>query len=353
MLWENVARTDARAVRVEKMSEAVVQSLSRVGARRLDRCRAAQIQPVQPLSEVEFQRDSQALKRRVARIRRAGMLDESQQLAVHQASTADELAQAYSLVHDVFVYQGYIEPQPGSMRLRAFEALPDMVTLVAKSDDRVVATMSVVPDSADLGLPSDLAFGKELDLLRAQNRRLAEVTNLALDPAWRNSGVFFELSRACAAHSLTSGLDDLFISISPGHSIFFETILGFESFGDRRNYSDCREDIVQGLRLDLTRFEHRVRRRDALLGNEAFLRHWFFENNPHYQAVDWSRQLARRAFLNSRLLRELFVTRSNYLARCDGEVLEVLRQRWGSDILAAVWPQSVDSASSCRELIVA
>jgi hypothetical protein len=294
------------------------------------------------LDDVLPQRDSLALRRRVARIRRAGMLEQIPGLLIRQASSADELAQAYTLVHDVFVYQGYITPQPGGMRIRPFEALPEMITLTAQVGGRVVAVMSIVPDSRELGLPSDQAFGDELDKLRRGGRRIAEVTNLALDPTFRNSGVFFELSRACAAHSLNTELDDLFISISPGHGLFFETILGFESCGGRRNYSADHEDPVEGLRLDLRRFAQRVRRSDELLGSEAFLHRWFIEENPHCDAVNWSTHLARQAFLDPQLLHDLFVSRTGYLLTCGDEILNVLQQRWGCDILSAVLPQSLN-----------
>jgi GNAT superfamily N-acetyltransferase len=282
------------------------------------------------------QRESARIRRRLDRFRRAGMFTETEGLTIKQASTAEELHEAYALVHDVFVQRGYILPLPGGMRIRPYEALPEMATFIAKAENRVVAVMSVVPDTEEFGLPSDKAFGAEIDSLRAAGRVLCETTNLAVDPNYRNGGVFLELVRCCTAHAAMRGYDDSFISISEGHALFFESILGFEAWGDRRNYGDSTVDFVEGKRLDLTCFAEKIARSDAAMGPDAFLCDWFFERNPYLsQVAEWDR-LARERFLNPRLLRRLFVEESSFLYRCDDSVIAGLRRRWGDALLDQV-----------------
>jgi hypothetical protein len=283
-----------------------------------------------------FTQDAGALRRRVHRFRQAGLLEQSEGFTIEQAATYDDLRQAYALVHDVFLHQGYIAPQPGGLRIRPFEATPELGTLVAKAQGQVVAVMSVASDSPDLGLPSDKAFNVELNHLRDQGRALAETTNLAVAPDHRNSAVFFELSRACVAFAMNAGLDDSFISISPGHSMFFEAILGFEPWGDRRDYGDGKPDYVEGMRLNLRTFKQRVLELDQLLGPEAFLHHWFFTSNPHFEAIRLSVARARRNFLDPALLRQLFVEDTGYLLTCPPATRAAIERRWGSDLFAQV-----------------
>jgi len=152
------------------------------------------------------------IRRRIDRVRRAGLFDQID-VTIDQAKTSEELAQAYKLVHDVYVQRQYILEQPDNMRIRQYEAMPDMATFVAKADGKVVAVLSIVPDSPVFGLPSDKAFQAELDDLRNQGRRICEVTNLAIDPSYRNGSIFLELTRVIMAHAMIMGFDDGFVSI--------------------------------------------------------------------------------------------------------------------------------------------
>lgn len=63
----------------------------------------------------------------------------------------EDLPAAYGLVHDAFVDKGYIHTHASGLRLRPFEALPEMATFVAVVDDAVAVVMAIVPDSPDLG----------------------------------------------------------------------------------------------------------------------------------------------------------------------------------------------------------
>ena len=88
----------------------------------------------------------------------------------------------------------------------------------------------------DLGLPSDKAFGDELD----DCERAADVyvrSPLAVAPEYCNTPVLFELTRSCLAHAMLIGQTDTFIAISPEHARFFEDVLLFYPSGDQRNYA--------------------------------------------------------------------------------------------------------------------
>ena len=279
------------------------------------------------------------LRRRVARFRRAGLFSGcGDNVVIERATSADDLREAYALVHRVFLEQGFINPQMGGLRLRVFEALPEMATFVAKIEGKVIAVTSVVPDSIDLGLPSDKCFLPELDSLRTAGRRISEITNLAVDPEYRNTPVFFELTRCCFAHAMAHGCDDLFIAISPEHARFFEQVLLFEPMGEQRSYSAEIEDIVEGKRLNLQGLEERAIARDAVLREEALLHDFFYRQNVYHRKVRTWAELARRTFLTPALLADLFVSSSQFLARCDDQEIWSIRRRWGSDLFAKIWP---------------
>jgi hypothetical protein len=274
--------------------------------------------------------DGGRLRRRFDRFRRSGLIDRnSTAFTVEQAIGFDELREAYTLVHDAYVNENYILPQPGGLRLREFEATPEMATFIAKADGRVVGVMSVIPDSYDMGLPSDNVFESEINSLRELGRHVVEVTNLAVLPEFRNTPVFLELSRCCNAHVINHGYDDTFVAISPGHAMFFETILRFEAWGGRRNYGHSLVDIVEGKRMDMRQFRRRLRSADAALERDAFLEDWFYTSNPHFEYTAASAPVARRRFLEPLALKKLFIEESGFISRCDAQTLAALSERWG------------------------
>ena len=265
----------------------------------------------------------------MARFRRAGLLDGcGAGVTVSRALTAEDLRAAYALVHDVFVAQGFIRPSDCGMRIRPFEALPEMATFVAKADGRVVAVLSVVEDTDELGLPSDQSFLPELDALRQNGRRVCEITNLAVHPDYRKTPVFFDLTRCCFAHAIVAGYDDLFIAISPEHAVFFEDVLLFVPHGERRSYSAKILDIVEGKRLDLVGIQEYALRTDRLLGDDAFLEQFFFTGNPYHQRMGSWISAAQELLGDPGLLLRLFIHEGNLLPHCTLRQLRAILKRW-------------------------
>lgn len=276
--------------------------------------------------------------RKVALLKRVGLFDtDDKSITVRRAIAGEDLTRAYELVHDVFVGEGYIDPKPGGIRVRPFEALPEMATFVAEADGQMVGVMSIVPDSPDMGLPADKCFKTELHRLRDAGRKVAEVTNLAVLSAYRRSNAFMELAKPILAQALSAGCDDVFIAISPGHAGFFQDVLQFEPWGERRSYSDEKMDIVQGKRWNLRTLERRLLDCDRLLGDDACLHEHFFPGNAYHQYVRPWALMAKRAFLAPDVLRALFVDRSGLLERCTPEQRLAISRRWGSAIFADVY----------------
>ena len=279
------------------------------------------------------------LKRRVARLRKGGMLDVARlNTTVERAVTASSLMEAYALVHDTYVEKGYMLPALSGVRVRTFEALPEMATFVARVSGKVVAVTSVILDTPELGLPSDHAFGREIDSLRRQRGRVCEITNLAVVREYRNTPVFLQLTQACFAHAMANGCGNMFVAISPGHARFFRDVLQFDTLGPRRNYSDEVEDVVEGMHLKLTGCEGLARDIDAMMGPEdAFLHDLFFARNAMHQFVAIWDVMAARLFADPIVLRELFVFRTHLLAHCTKGELAAIAAHWGDETYARAY----------------
>ena len=279
-------------------------------------------------------RRCQRESRRLALLKRAGMFGNVDNATICRAANYHDLTSAYRLVHDMFVFQGILQPTEFGMRIRPWEAQPETASVIAKTASQVVGVTSVVFDSVDMGLPSDRAFLTETQALRQMGRRVCEGTNWAI--AHGNTSVMTELMRCSLAHAMARGCDDFIGAVSPGHLPFYR-LLGFEQIGSLRSYSDEYYDPVVLVRLNVADFDRRFADVDADAdGDEAFLKSYYLVNNPYHRFVATWQILCDRFFADATLVRELFVHNSDLLDQCTPAQLEGLRRRWDRDVFDRV-----------------
>lgn len=161
------------------------------------------------------------------------------------------LEQAFRLQHDQYVAQGYMDPHPSNWRLSIHNALPATRVFVARSKDRVVATMTLIADSP-VGLPMDEIYSDELRTLRDVGRDLAEVSGLAMDPDYQPSGVaillrLIRMLVVYAAHVES----DLCIAVNPHHGAFYRKAFHFQDIGGLKQYRKVNGAPAVALHLDL------------------------------------------------------------------------------------------------------
>ncbi len=169
------------------------------------------------------------------------------------AETISEFEGAYCLVHDLYVQEGYLDPQPGGMRVTSFSLEPGAITFIGCAENDVLLTVTLFTD-ARLGLPMDSLYKAELDMLRNGNRRIAEVGALAVKSSAKlkfHSPVMqlFKFLLLYVWRHLQ--VDDLLVVINPKHRKFYEKVLSFRSIGQQKAYDYVRGNPAIALRLDL------------------------------------------------------------------------------------------------------
>ena len=274
-----------------------------------------------------------ATDRRLALLKRSGLFGEYTHGAkISRACTLGDLRQAYRLVYASFVRSGYIKPNSHEIRIRAFEATAETATFVAKAGDDVVAALSLVIDSDDLGLPADISFRPELDSMRARGVKLSETSNQAVSPILRKTAVTTNLMRCSLAQAMFEDRDLVIIAVSPSHKSFYE-LLGFTCRTNVRSYSDEVDDPVVMMSLDVEPFRHK---RIASSPTRAFIREFLSFTNPFHARIQEWKQSAVQCFHDADLLRTLFVRESGLLARCTHAERQALRHRWGEGLFQEV-----------------
>lgn len=258
-------------------------------------------------------------------------------VSVARATSLEDLTAAYLLRGDG-PEEGHADGDLGGARLVPHDASPETATFVARVGGEVVAAMSVVPDSPDLGLPSDGTFPRELGLLRAMHRWACEIT-MALPVRGRpGREAIPELVRACLAQALACGCDGLFVAVPGSLARLFEEVLQFEAWGRALGADSAQPRVVEGKRMDLRGLRQRLLDADRDLGLDAFLCDYYFSANPYHHSVRAWLVAAGRVFSDPEALRRLFVERSNLLECCSSREQEAIRGRWGDDLFEAVCP---------------
>ncbi|HEY2155388.1 MAG TPA: hypothetical protein VGH33_07145 [Isosphaeraceae bacterium] len=175
------------------------------------------------------------------------------QIRVGLATERAEFEQAFRLLATRYEERGYDAGGSGEFRFTPSHALPRTVTFVAKDGDRVVATLSMVPDNATLGLPMESLYADEVGALRCEGRRLAEVISLADDGLGPREflRVFLAMIRVMFQYHVRNGGDSWVITVNPRHRGFYRKVLGFVPLGPRRAYSAVGGHPAEAYLLDV------------------------------------------------------------------------------------------------------
>jgi hypothetical protein len=174
-------------------------------------------------------------------------------LEIKIARERADLEAAFLLLATSYRARGYEMPSAKLFRYSPYHVLPDTVTVVAKDGDRVVATLSLVPDTAFLGLPMECIYGRELNDLRREGRRLAEPTSLAdCDLSAREFlQVFKTFIKVIFQYHVRKGGDSWVITVNPRHRSFYLKVLGFEALGPCRSYPFVQGHDAEAFFLDV------------------------------------------------------------------------------------------------------
>jgi hypothetical protein len=176
----------------------------------------------------------------------------SRTITAKRASKRGEFERAFALLAARYQARGYDEPSGKPFRFTPHHALPGTLTFVAKDGERVVATLSMVPDSPLLRLPMESIYGEEIARLRREGRRLAEVTSLASDGLGPREflRVFAALIKLAIQTHLRRGGDSWVITINPRHRAFYRRAMGFVPIGPRRPHPSVRAHPAEAYLLD-------------------------------------------------------------------------------------------------------
>lgn len=249
-------------------------------------------------------RPAQRSTQRVRRVPRSiPVKGVSRPIEVKFASTTSEWEQAFHLAAASYQSRGYETPGANRLRFTPYHALPDTATMVAKHEDEVLATFTIVQDNTLLGLPMESVYPAEIDALRKRGRRLFEATTLA------DSGlntreflqVFLTLIKLSMQYHTSQGGDSYAIAVNPRHRKFYTKIVGFVPLGPLRTYAAVQDHPAEAFLLD---------------------NHLQRENTPDTYEFMFGEPLPREVLFAPKMPRSLIRRFSHQSIHCDPEEIE-------------------------------
>ncbi len=144
------------------------------------------------------------------------------------ARSPEDLDAAFSLLYDAYRRAELTPSARSKRRITIYHSLATTSILVAKLNNKVIATVSIIKDG-ELGIPAqDLV---DLNLFRVPGKCMAEVSSLALrnDLQGRSPGVMFYLSKYLFKFSREYlGIDRFIITFHPKQLALYEGVFLFK-----------------------------------------------------------------------------------------------------------------------------
>lgn len=214
-------------------------------------------------------------RRREIRLRKTrALLNNPHETAVNYAiaNEREYLESAFGLVYQAYTEVGLQAPNELGIRFTKYHLLPGSKVFVAiyrpelakPTVDRghindgktIVGTLTLVLDSS-FGLPVEQVCGPEIQALRDEGRRLAEVIALAVHPDFRKHNVMMYLYKVMFQYARAKQVTDICCAVTRHHIEFYRDVLLFEPLGGIMPYGPANNLEVQGHVLNIAKaFSH-------------------------------------------------------------------------------------------------
>jgi len=174
------------------------------------------------------------------------------------ADTGRELLQAFGLLYREYLQAGYVDESASELLFTRHHLLPETTVFVARADNKVACTATVVRDCPQFGLPMDDLYSNELASLRQQGRRILEVCSLASDRQEFSTSGIQDFTRLLFLFCLNVNFDDVCIMVNPRHAPLYTCRCEFEVLGEEKFYSRVNAPAI-ALRADARTLRDKLR----------------------------------------------------------------------------------------------
>ncbi len=254
------------------------------------------------------------------------------------ATTMEEFEQAFKLLHDCYVGLGIMDPDQSGLRCNVYSAIPYTNVVIAKRNNQVIATLSLIQDSV-FGLPCDKEFKFENDQYRAQNMRLVEVSAMAVHKDFRKTqgGSYINLFMMNYLYRFTRqylGGDLLIAAIHPHAQVFYETLFNFKRSGHEKKYNSAKGAPAVHMSMDINTVETYLFEKYGKRSRSSNLFQFIFRDEiPNFNFPRLRNGIFFYPTMNEKVLEYFFERKTPLFQQIAIDKLELIRScyRWDRD----------------------
>lgn len=141
---------------------------------------------------------------------------------------------------------------------------PNKITLVTYYENKVVGTLTLGLDSPAQGLTADELYHSEAQILRSSDRKLCDITRLAINLDLKSKRVMPALFHIAYIYAKNiHHCTDTLIEVNPRHVTFYERMMGFKQFGPERTCSRVNAPAVL-MRLEISYMSEQIEKYGGL-----------------------------------------------------------------------------------------
>lgn len=153
-------------------------------------------------------------------------------------NSRESLEKVFRLAYDVYSEKGYAFQHETKMETSVFDANDKTLILMVENDkNEIIGSMSLYYDDGKL-LPADSIFNEELNSLRNQGIKFAEVSRFVVRQDYQHQkDILISLINTIFIHAFRiMKIDEFVIEVNPRHVDYYKKLLGFVQFG---NVKEC------------------------------------------------------------------------------------------------------------------
>ena len=163
-----------------------------------------------------------------------------------RVSSEKKIKEAALLVGREYKKDGYFSGEENDFKVPFYHFFSTSSVFLTEVEGNNIATVSMIGDSGK-GIPMEAIYRKEIKELRKKNRKIAEISQLAIARDFMKKigrkkrclqyPILISLFRLIFYNALSSDIDTLYIAINPKHDVFYKA-LGFSEIGSLKYYSN-------------------------------------------------------------------------------------------------------------------
>lgn len=266
------------------------------------------------------------------------------------ASTYEDYMESFRLVQNNYK-RLRMTRSDDFLRATKYNLLPTTTVIIAKYNDEVIATITLIIDSS-IGLPIDEY--QDISNLRSRGGRIVEIGALTVKEEWRSKsrGLFIPLSAYCVkyAHKIlgcTVAVCSLRKSVQP----FYEDIFCFRQFGETKKYEGVNN--LESVSLFAV-FEQMVIDLRDVYGNAPFERNCYrlLKEFPWRNQCDLEvpkYRLITKHLLTDSEMKSLFKVFSNVLSELDEKDKSIIKNYYQDDRTLEELRSALDEVQAIRK----